>query len=695
MVYTKSGYGKAGFDSVFLEHEDGGHVYKENMTHCLDEENLKNHSSKIDRIVNYIMSSNGLVFVYSSYIWGGLAPLAIALEHRGFARYTKNKNKNLLSLKHSKRVKSSPRYIMLTAEQNLSIDNHKDIYDLNLQVSSGKEQGPDAIKVVLASSVAAEGVDFKCIREVHILEPWHNFSKLEQAFGRAIRHCSHQSLPDETQRNVTLFMHVAMNAKKPTQETIDLRRYRNAWNKYTRIREVSNILHENSIDHHVMGTMVVAKRVEKMIASQEKNATERERVFRAYKQNLRAEDADWTTYESYFATLDVKECKTSIALCFQGDKIAFTFEELHKILSTTMDISHTDVLWQALHDMTRLKEAFVRQGVPGYLIYRGERYIFQPTYLDRRAGVEERVGSMYEYGVQPQQYLVRIPCAFLEKENQTKVMDAETFVRMRDDNLKDFFNNKNITEAYTLKVNEIGCHDDFTLDRMTCEQQMQLLQSYMSSDENSDIRRTLRRVLELGNVIVSGKDTYFVSYDANNLTYFKWDPSENVFVTWVEAESILKPVINTILNTTKGLWGSRDLNTRIMGFMEFVHHKMEHNFKILRLDRVMEMINGGEPVKINSDGSVCKNLLNNYKETLAILDGKDFKEPQRFYKTPMITNEAEAVNKKKKIKCIDYEMFLRVAPHMTDSKGIGRGVIARTFEYMLMVLLDTKRKKKK
>ena len=47
------------------------------------------------------------------------------------------------------------------------------------------------IRVILGSRVAGEGLDFKNIRDIHILEPWYNLSKLDQAIGRAIRNCSH------------------------------------------------------------------------------------------------------------------------------------------------------------------------------------------------------------------------------------------------------------------------------------------------------------------------------------------------------------------------------------------------------------------------------------------------------------------------------------------------------------------------
>ena len=49
----------------------------------------------------------------------------------------------------------------------------------------------------------SEGLDFKFIRQVHVLEPWYNMNRIEQIIGRAVRTCSHKDLPFE-ERNVEI-----------------------------------------------------------------------------------------------------------------------------------------------------------------------------------------------------------------------------------------------------------------------------------------------------------------------------------------------------------------------------------------------------------------------------------------------------------------------------------------------------------
>ena len=52
---------------------------------------------------------------------------------------------------------------------------------------------------MLGSPSVREGVSFKRVRQVHILEPYWNMSRYEQVIGRAIRFCSHKDLPIEKQ----------------------------------------------------------------------------------------------------------------------------------------------------------------------------------------------------------------------------------------------------------------------------------------------------------------------------------------------------------------------------------------------------------------------------------------------------------------------------------------------------------------
>ena len=85
-------------------------------------------------------------------------------------------------------------------------ENQRDSLISSFNETSNK-YGND-IKIMLGSSVFKEGISLYNVRQIHLLEPWHNRSRIEQVIGRGIRHCSHQQLlPKE--RNVSIYQYVS------------------------------------------------------------------------------------------------------------------------------------------------------------------------------------------------------------------------------------------------------------------------------------------------------------------------------------------------------------------------------------------------------------------------------------------------------------------------------------------------------
>lgn len=67
----------------------------------------------------------------------------------------------------------------------------------------------EIVSLVLVSSVGAEGLDFKAIRHIHILEPYWNYARLAQIQFRGIRNDSHKSLP-ANEKNVQTYVYCAI-----------------------------------------------------------------------------------------------------------------------------------------------------------------------------------------------------------------------------------------------------------------------------------------------------------------------------------------------------------------------------------------------------------------------------------------------------------------------------------------------------
>ena len=261
---TKNFIGKIGLKTIMdIDYIDNNirFSYKKSILNKIgpifDNKLIQNYSIKIKNIINIIKQSKGIIFIYSQYVYGGIIPLLLALEHEGFHKFN---SPNLLNYKHTSKVNLG-NYIVLSANTDISKNNETDI----LAVKSENNMNGENIKIIIGSSIASEGIDFKYIRQVHIMDPWHHLNRLEQIIGRGIRYCSHESLPLQD-RNVTIYNHV-LETFDNKNETIDMHIYNNAEKKSIEIKYIEEILKEKSIDcnlfKHINKTNCDSKIVEK------------------------------------------------------------------------------------------------------------------------------------------------------------------------------------------------------------------------------------------------------------------------------------------------------------------------------------------------------------------------------------------------------------------------------------------------
>jgi hypothetical protein len=212
------------------------------------------YSGKIKSICNIVMKSKGVVLIYSQYIDGGIIPIALALEELGLTRASGGKSLfetpptepiDAVSLKPKSVVEgvfNSAKYVMITGDKSISPDN---VVDLKSVTSLDNVNG-EKVKVVLISLAGAEGLDFKFIRQVHVVEPWYNMNRIEQIIGRAVRTCSHKNL-DFIDRNVEIYLHGTL-IKDSDEEAADLYVYRVAEAKAVTMGRVSRVIKTIAVD---------------------------------------------------------------------------------------------------------------------------------------------------------------------------------------------------------------------------------------------------------------------------------------------------------------------------------------------------------------------------------------------------------------------------------------------------------------
>lgn len=250
----------------------GGFEYRRGAPHIFESDQIKLYSAKIKNICESIYNSEtgqiseGIILIYSAYIDSGLIPMALALEEMGFQRFGKNA-KSLFKVPPSPTVDvrtmkppsnkkdfKPARYVMITGDPRISPDNDGDVKaitsDDNIFKTNDDGEKIDIsgskIKVVLISQAGSEGLDFKAIRQIHILEPWYNMNRNEQIIGRGVRNFSHKDLPFE-KRNVEIFLYGTL-LQNSDEEAADLYIYRISEIKAVNIGKVTRLLKESSVD---------------------------------------------------------------------------------------------------------------------------------------------------------------------------------------------------------------------------------------------------------------------------------------------------------------------------------------------------------------------------------------------------------------------------------------------------------------
>ena len=192
------------------------------------------HSVKLGTIATMIHSSTGTSFVYSNYRNRGGDIIGLLLKHfYGFEEYPKNRL-------------NQPAYYLWNGSSDPDVSDRAQKRFNSLENKNG-----ELIKVIIGSPSTMEGIDFKNVKNVHIVDPWWNFSRIEQITARAIRFCSH--VKSDT-KFVNIFYHTASTAtsrdpeNKLRIESIDKTMYKTAQNKMIKNHDFYKAIKEVAID---------------------------------------------------------------------------------------------------------------------------------------------------------------------------------------------------------------------------------------------------------------------------------------------------------------------------------------------------------------------------------------------------------------------------------------------------------------
>ena len=423
------------------------------------------YSSKIKNICESIRGGEGIILVYSAMLDGSLIPVALALEEMGFSRFSKT-GKSLFKNRPSELIDSRTmkprrggedfqpaRYAMITGDPRLSPDND---YEVKALTNSDNING-NRVKVVLISRAGSEGIDLKCIRQVHIMDPWYNMNRVEQIIGRAVRNSSHKELEFE-KRNVEIFMYGTI-LEDDEEESADLYVYRGAEYKAVQMGKVSRVLKETAVDciiHHDQ-TNFIQENFEKI--QENRNITQ---ILSDGKvlEHFKIGDIPYSAECDYMESCDYK-CypdKENINVNMNSYNESFIVVNSDKIIQKIkmlmrerffykkrdliqlINIPKPYPIVQIYSALTQLIEEDTitdRYGRNGYLVNIGDYYLFQPSELkNKHISIDER----------------RIP---VDYKHQMIQFDVKPFISGNVENVKAKPNIDNIHEVDTVVSNKL------------------------------------------------------------------------------------------------------------------------------------------------------------------------------------------------------------------------------------------------
>lgn len=206
-----------------------------------DEASLQTYSPKLAEILTRLERIAGSHLVYSQFkTVEGLGVLGITLEANGYKeiRIEWTYSGPRLSKESEATILEGPmaakRYITFTGsgsreERNIVLNIFNGNFDklpesiVSVFKRAKKVNGKsyfdtrnlngELCKVIGITGAGAEGISLKCVRAVHILEPYWNMVRLDQVKGRAVRICSHADLPVD-QRTVEIFTYLSVFSEK-------------------------------------------------------------------------------------------------------------------------------------------------------------------------------------------------------------------------------------------------------------------------------------------------------------------------------------------------------------------------------------------------------------------------------------------------------------------------------------------------
>lgn len=323
---------------------------------------LPDYSPKIKQLLDCVGQGDGVILVFSKFLENGLIPIALALEQiLGFDRAN---NPNLFLNKSRSKENNQKTYAFLTNDKVLT-------------PKAGNR--PRNVKVFLVSFSVADqhDLEFKNVRQIHILDPVPNLAKIDELLKTA----KEDSIKNTKTNNIEIYLHCA-STKTDTTVSADIELYATALQKAEKIGQVMRILKENAQD------CVLQQQEQK--EETDKNKDAKIVVDSSCYKDLSVTNSDRRPYAAvcdYMANCDYKCAKvvgddmaTIIKNCFRRSYVITRQELVLAVCAQLKKLtcSSADIFAAADHlikEKTPVKDFY---GKDGSIVLIGSLYFFQP-----------------------------------------------------------------------------------------------------------------------------------------------------------------------------------------------------------------------------------------------------------------------------------------------------------------------------
>ena len=220
--------------------------------------NLQLYSPKIYKLINIINNNNihGKHVIYTNFINVGVKIIEKFLLNNGWISIFDVYNNIGLWNKYQNKV-----FAIWSGNENDTKKNLiKNIINSNDNIFGNK------IKLLIGSPSIKEGISFKHIQHIHLLDPVWNISGKKQVEGRAIRFCSHYDIKENIHKNLKRIINIHVYKLVPLKNnirfidyTVDQKLYDDILpNKYKDVEILEKYLKYIAIDYHIFKKLYIS-----------------------------------------------------------------------------------------------------------------------------------------------------------------------------------------------------------------------------------------------------------------------------------------------------------------------------------------------------------------------------------------------------------------------------------------------------